>query len=219
MNSEYLRKRNGEIARLYADGDLTLREIGERFNLSHERVRQILERAGVKRRRRQLTQRNQEIARLYVEEGLPLGEVAARFRLSGRRVGQILEEAGVHRHSLGWPRWPREHVWERMHEIVRLYAEEGLTLEEIAPTFRLGHARVRQILKSAGVSRRRRGRRLGWRSRDLTGRNQKITSAYVEDGLSLREIEVCFGLSRDCVRRILQEAGVYRGPAARRRLL
>ena len=93
-----------------------------------------------------------------------------------------------------------------------MYVEDGLTLEEIAPKFRLGHARVRQILKGAGVGRRRCGRRLGWRSTDLTGRNQRIASAYVEDRLALREIEVSFGLSRDCVRRILQQAGVYRRP-------
>lgn len=45
----HLKERNDEIARLRAEEGLTLKEIGERFNLGKERVRQVLIRAGVPR--------------------------------------------------------------------------------------------------------------------------------------------------------------------------
>lgn len=43
------KERNEEICRLYVGG-LTLRECGQHFKLSHQRVRQILRRAGVFKR-------------------------------------------------------------------------------------------------------------------------------------------------------------------------
>jgi len=50
-------ERNQEIIRLYVNG-LTLQECGEHFKLSHERVRQILRKAGVWQRDRKLTDRD-----------------------------------------------------------------------------------------------------------------------------------------------------------------
>jgi DNA-directed RNA polymerase specialized sigma subunit len=114
MNGEGLIERNQEIVRLYVEERLTLREVGARFHLSHERVRQILERAGVSRRSssvhrltpQELAQRNQEIVRLYVEDGLTLREVGERFGVTERQLSWVLKPAGLSRRKPGTRREP-----------------------------------------------------------------------------------------------------------------
>lgn len=230
---EHLRGRNEEIARLYAEGDLTLREIGERFNLSRERVRQIAKRAGVTlrvaRRPRvpaeRLRERNAEIIRLYAE-GLKRKEIAGRVGASQTVVDYAVRTAGVNRRRPGIGGWkngtpllPAEDRRNRNQEIVRLYVEEGLTLREVGACIGMSDVGVLYVLETAGVRRRERWWRPGWPWRDATERTEEITRAYLHERLTLRQVGARFGLSRSCVRLILIRAGVPRRSGPRPRLV
>lgn len=187
----HLKGRNDEIARLYAEGGLTLREIGERFNLSSERVRQIGRRAGARPRVARvpfehLSKRNREIIRLYVKEGLTSKEIGARFDLGHAYVCQIARRA-------------------RDQEVARLYAEEGLTAKEAGTRFGLGPRVVSDVLRRVGVSL----------TRSITGtpphlkrRNDEIVRLYVEAKLPLRDVAARVGLSHERVRQILRRRAV-----------
>jgi len=97
-------------------------------------------------------------------------------------------------------------VRRRNQEIVRLYGEEGLSPEELAARHGLSLVTVVGILRAAGVSFARPGRRPD----DLRQRSEEIAHAYVEDGLTLTEVGRRFGLGPTSVSWILARAGVSR---------
>jgi len=160
MNGQHLRKRDEEIIRLYSEEGLTVKEIGPLFGLTHVRVIQILEKAGVNRRSRgwrshwpwrDMEQRRREIAHVYVEEELSLNEVGARLGLSTSCVRQELIRAGVDRRHASWYRMQR--VAQRNREIIRLCLQEGLKRKEVAARFDLRPETVSRILARASMHR------------------------------------------------------------------
>jgi len=229
---EHLRERNDQIVHAYVKEGLTLKEVGRRFDLSAERVRQILRGAGAKARPRgadakvrgeRLKGRNLEIVRLYVEERLTLAKIGARVGLSPGRTSQVVGTAGVSRRrpgvagrKKGTPLGSAEERRKRNDEIVRLYTEGRLPAKEVAARFGLTECGVLYILNAAGVRRRSKAWRAVWPWRDANERSKQITAAYAKEGLCLREIAVHFGLSPSTVSRILDEAGVPRRRASGR---
>ncbi|UCH86093.1 MAG: helix-turn-helix domain-containing protein [Dehalococcoidia bacterium] len=228
---KHLQERNDEIARLYAEGDLTLREIGERFNLSHERVRQIGKRAGARPRASSecLKSRNEEIVRLYVEEKLPLRHVGARVGLSHERVRQILRRRGVKlERKRGRPSGSRDRALaQRNEDIIHAYDQEKKSLAQVGALFGLKKDRVSDILREAGVSRRKpspsrlriTGRDIETVRRhdpikppidDVSERTLQIVHLYLEENLSLKEVATCVGLNPSAVQQTLKNAGVSR---------
>jgi DNA-binding CsgD family transcriptional regulator len=105
-------------------------------------------------------------------------------------------------------------IRHRNQEIARLYAEEGISPEDLAGRFSLKPSTVADILKLRGVALRRRPR---MRPPSPFGqRNAEMARLYVDEGLSLRQVGARFGLSYERVRRILMTAGVSRSrPGAR----
>lgn len=202
----HLKERNDEIVRLYEREGLTLRQIGRQFDLSPERVRQLVRRAGVPPRRsgERFRERDAKIVRLYVEERLTLKDIGARFGLSQPCVSQIVSAAGMSRgvggRKKGTQLLPAEERRKRNQEIVRLYTEGHLPAKEVAARFGLTEEGVLHILSVAGVRRRSRGWRADWPWRDANDRNDQIIHAYVKEGLSPQEIGTRLGLSRVCVR-------------------
>ena len=97
--------------------------------------------------------RNQEMARLYDEEGISLEDVAVRFGLRPSTVSDILRMRRVALRRQPRRR-PPSRFSQRNEEMARLYVDEGLNLREIAARFGVSHERVRQILMTAGVSRK-----------------------------------------------------------------
>lgn len=226
LSRSHLTERNEEIIRLYVKERLTLREVGGRFGLSRERVRQILERAGVPRRKHSsgrakpvptdMWERKAEVIHLYLENGLSLKQTGERFGRSHVAVINLLKAAGIRRRSRSWrSHWPWRDAEQRTQEIARVYVQEGLSLEQIAARFDLNRLTVRRILQKAGVNRRSRASRSRERSRALTERNQEIARAYLEEGQTLEELGGRFGLSPSMVSRILKTAAVTRKPPDR----
>jgi len=204
----HLKERDGEIARLYAERDLTLREIGERFGLTRERVRQIAGRAGLAPAAGVKRKRNQEIIRLYVEEGLAASGVGARLGMTKSAVFRVLERAGVPRRSGGWrSSWPWRDAAQRSDEIARAYVEEGSSPTEIALRFGVSRGCVHLVLCRSGAKRP---------SSDIVAANQEVIRTYLEEGLTRREVAERFGLTPWRVSYILQMANVRRGqPSAK----
>ena len=197
---QYLKERSDEMVRLYTGEGLTLRQLSERFGISHERARQILMKAGVVRRRVGVSitpDRVQELARLYSEGGLTLRQLGGRFDISGERVSHILEEAGVRPRRIGESVTP-EGLARRTVEAVRLYVEERLSLREIATRLGLTHPTVIRTLERAGV-RRRSSSKLGLSQEELAERNEQIRRLCLEEGLTNGEIERRLGLTRQIV--------------------
>ena len=96
------------IIQLYEKGGETLREIGRRAGLSHEKVRKILIAAGVQLR--PPTQRNREIpreelVRLHFELGLGIMEIAERCGVHRATLLGIM-----HRHGIEPRRYTRRPV-------------------------------------------------------------------------------------------------------------
>jgi len=209
------RSRDKQVARLYVEEGLSLEEAGARFGLTPERVRQILERAGVRRRDggaslspEEEVQRDQEIVRLYVEEGLSLEKAGARLGLTSERVRQKLERRGVSPRN-GSCRLTHEQQARRDQEIVRLYVEEGLSLKKIGARFGLSDFAVRHILERAGVTRRAGGLCHLLRDQQMH-RNREIVRLYVEESLTGKELGARFGLSETGISYTLRRAGVHR---------
>ncbi len=195
-----------EVVRRYASG-LSAREVGASLDLSMDQVYRVLRVAGARRRppgspgKRSL---RELVIHLYVEERLALEEVAARFGLTRERVSQMLKTRGV------VPRRGSASLLEELqtqfnHEIVRLYVEEGLPLDKVGARFGLTRGRVRQILRTCGVSPRRGSCRL--LEEQQTQRNQEIIRLYVEEGLSLKKIGERLGLSDFAVRHVVGRVG------------
>ena len=100
--AELFKKRNKAMAALYRDGQ-TLEQVGQRYHLTRERVRQILERdcPGVIRRlrrkgtidprRKRLAKRDQAIVDLYREGSYTQTEIGRLFDIPKQNVNQIIK--------------------------------------------------------------------------------------------------------------------------------
>ena len=151
-------------------------------------------------------QRDQEAVRLY-EEGLSPREVGLRLSLSSQTGYRLLSKSGVARRGPGGHRrCPSDHLTEREQEAVQRSAD-GESAREIAQRLGVTTYRVYRALRFVGI-RPRRGRPSP--SPEMQQRAQEFAHLYVEEGLSLREVGACFGVSGERVRQILKRAGVGR---------
>ena len=84
---------------------MTLREIGERFSVSHQCISNILRREGVGRRgsgTRQVKLDLEKIKKLYYGRGLGLRETADILGVSPSTIRARLMSAGLRMHSSGY---------------------------------------------------------------------------------------------------------------------
>jgi DNA-directed RNA polymerase specialized sigma subunit len=218
-------ERNAEMVRLYAEGDLTLRDIGERFRVTRERVRQIVARAGVHRKAgrkvprevpEHLKQRNDEIVRLYAE-GLKLKEIANRVGLSLGGLHSVIRTANVHRRRpgtagprKGTPLAPADDRRKRNEDIVRLYQQERLSLRQVGARVGVSDSAVLYVLERAGVPRRSRSWRSSWPWKDAKQQRREIVHAYLEMRASTEKVATLFGISPETVAGVLEKAGMPR---------
>ena len=159
-----------ELARLYFEEELTLKEVGARLGISKSPIRQRLLEAGYTLRSRNNTsmfsdEEVAEIVRLYVEEEESGEELAYQFDCSGTTIREYLKKKGVLRNREDAQRLRRKKVAIENNRppepilkstepatpenIRRLRDEENLRIDEIAQRTGLSNVEVFEILNAS----------------------------------------------------------------------
>ena len=143
---------NEKIIQLYERDGETLREIGRKAGLSHEKVRKILIAAGV--HLRPPIQRNREIpreelVRLHFESGLGIMEIAERYGIHRATLLGIM-----HRHGIEPRRYTRRPVIaNRKYSLPELRVGETVEIQ-LPPRpegSKADRVRFYQMAKEAGI--------------------------------------------------------------------
>ena len=151
--------RSQRMKTLYEEGK-TLQEIGTEFDLSRERVRQILRGANVEsqgRRKRedapdQLSTQDKKIARLY-DKGTPPSELIVKFDINYSHLQTVLRRAGIDVKPKGF--FNRRPGYEGISDgIIRDY-KSGVDTQVIADRYGLcGRTEIYKFIKREGVEPR-----------------------------------------------------------------
>lgn len=164
MSLDQFRERYAPVIDFHDGGKRTLQEVGQRFGVTRERVRQILARAGIADRSLGRTPRAEKEAALEVY-GKALNErrcVRDAAALAGRNYSSLHKwaiELGV---PMPKPRSPRRERWS---EIARFYQENAdLKQRHVAEHFGVSQHEVSRALKEMGVPSR------WWTSPDVAAR-------------------------------------------------
>lgn len=142
---------------LYEQG-ATLKEVGEEFGLTGERVGQLLRRAGLKTRSTKETlaierkHRAREMHELYLK-GATVAQVAEEFGLTDSGVRYLFGVEGFELRSREELVSLRRELDTRPREMYELY-ERGATMTEVGKTFGVSQSRVSQIFQEAGYDTR-----------------------------------------------------------------
>ena len=159
-----------ELARLYFEEELTLKEVGARLGISKSPIRQRLLEAGYTLRSRKNTsmfsdEEVAEMVKLYVEEEESGEELAYQFDCSSTTIREYLKKKGVLRSREDAQRLRRKKVAIEKNRppeptvkptepttpenIRRLRDEENLRIDEIAQRTGLSNLEVYEILNSS----------------------------------------------------------------------
>ena len=147
------------MADLY-EGGLTLREVGAQFGISKQRVEQLLNRAGISRRKntesaeslKAWAAKKQSIPKgklieLYVDKNLPIYKVLRELKTSAATLNEALDLYGIPRRDK-YILVASPLTRELLH---RLYIEEGLTASEIARKYGKATITVQKKLSKFGI--------------------------------------------------------------------
>jgi len=188
---------------LYLEG-ASLREVGERFDLTESRVSQLFKEAGLSTRPA-LDPDLPTVGELYdaYRRGASLDDIAKRFRIGRRTVRRLFAEAGYDLRSSGETRLVRgsvehESQLEEMHGLYR----SGASLAEVGERFGLAPERVSQLFRRAGLSVRAGGPI----TPDLPPAEQ-LHEVY-RAGATLTEVAERYGVTRHRVREAFIQAGL-----------
>ena len=156
---------NSFLYRRYVEEGKTLREIGKELGVSAERVRQLMEWCGIRRRRvgsRRIIIDVKKAKKLY-EKGWPLGEIGKLFGVTGPTVRRCLVEVGVKTRGRSWRRKSEEgrlfggEVGKKL--LWKMYVEGGMSVRRIADMCGVSPMTVWRAMKRHGIPLKKRGRR------------------------------------------------------------
>lgn len=144
-----------ELVAAYCRGE-SLDTLRARYGISRQRVRAVLDEAGVDRRQRLLSWTPEQLAAVVTEyqEGASARDVAARHGCSPTAVQRALRQAGVTLRPGGFP--PRSLTPVQIEDLVAGY-RDGQSMGTLARGYRIGFVRVRALLIDAGVELRPHG--------------------------------------------------------------
>jgi DNA-directed RNA polymerase specialized sigma24 family protein len=200
-----------EVSELYVQQHLTPQQVADRLGVSYSTVLRRLEKAGVTLRSASGSPADSallaETVRLY-RSGLSTTEVAARMEVVPSTVRYRLIRAGE---PLREPGGRSSVNAAQVAEMVRLYDEQSLSLQDVADAVGVEATTVRRQLKRAGVPLRGPGRpRLGDAVLDQA-------AALWDEHKDLQIVADAIGVSIATAARRLERAGVRQRPRRARR--
>lgn len=160
-SSRFDSNRAEEMSKLYEDGE-TLQQIGERYSLSRERVRQILRSAGIEslgRREKSgsdsaLTATERKIAKAY-DNGQKPSEIMKAHGITYVAFRSILKRAGVATKPKGF--FNRRPGYEKIRKGVIKDYQAGVDTGVIAERYGLcGRTEIYKFIKREGIEPRQR---------------------------------------------------------------
>ena len=153
------------VIRMYVDEKKGANTIAKALGTHPSKIYDILKEHNIPRRSRSEAQRlrnypslaNDErlkpiVVRLYCDEGLTLIKVGKRLGVSGAAVRNWMEQWGIPRrkkpnNNPKWTQLPAD-------EVVRLYVDEQISLQEVAHRFNVSSPVIKRVLEHRGVPRR-----------------------------------------------------------------
>jgi transposase len=161
-----VQSKNGDLAgwlyQRYVEEGKTLREIAKEMGVSAQRVHQLMEQYGIKRRSigRRRARLDVEKAKELYEKGWSLRRIGELFKVSESTVRRCLMEIGVSMRRNGWRKPEDERLFggeEGKRLLWKLYVEKGMSVYEIAAMSHSTPMTVWRRLKEHGIPTRRRG--------------------------------------------------------------
>lgn len=154
-----------KMAQIYEENnEVSLRSLGEQFDLSHETVRRALEEKGVSLRPAGhpfilVEEERKEVARLYQKDDpMNARELSEKFEVSYVTIIYTLEAQGVKRRPPGLPKGFG--IIELPMEIIEhQYTNDDKTIRELAEEYLVSMMTIWRRLKEKGVKLRSRGPR------------------------------------------------------------
>lgn len=163
-------KRNKELIGKYQTG-LSLREVGEIYGLSRQRVHQILERHGIETRNYTETERKkrmfeqkkipkQTLQNLYLEQKLSINQIAKQFSISHGCVNDQIVAHDIPKRSYHEQmKIMHSRVYPKLQEITReklysLYVEKNNSRRQVAQFYECSIQAINNRLKKFGIKKR-----------------------------------------------------------------
>jgi len=188
------------LRRHYHKEGLGIREIAERYGTTHEAVRQLLSRFGIKRREPIAPE---VLRHLYVELRLTGVEIAERLGLTISQVKTDLARSGITR-----PTFKEIAAKTSKSDVVAVYITEGLTQELAAARLGINLHAFTQLLKKFRIQHRHSpGYPLGV-PRKLTIDDESLRRVIVDEGRTALDLAELYGCSVDTVIRRLEAIGI-----------
>jgi DNA-binding CsgD family transcriptional regulator len=215
-----------QIRKLSAQGSSDA-EIGEQIGLSGSRIQQLRTEHKIKGRsaaeglrkkygHAPLALQRDELYQLYEVEGFSINELCSKFSCTKRFIRSKLDQFQI----------PRRDVQEASllangnksfaaldnKELVRMYVELGMCMQDIADLFKISHHPVKKRLVKEGVELRERpdwvrlGRMKTGNTKHLT--EETLQERYVRLQHSVRRISIVFGVDPKTVKSYLSRYGI-----------
>jgi len=188
-----------EIIRLYTQELKTCNELGEQFNVCHTTVLNILKRHKIKSRDSHtalktlslLEPNKDEIIDLYTNRNKSAQFIADKFGCNQNTVIKFLAKNNIkmrERYTI-----LKSIISENKEEIIRLYAKENISTEEIAKKYNVTGAVVRKFLKRWSIS-----------SNKIGQHSVEIKKLYKE-GLSSQKVADLYKVSKTTILNIVHD--------------